>query len=42
LAQENWRGDDGGDDIDDVAIFDEFKILCICFYGIKVFQFSEE
>ena len=28
LAQEN-RGDDGGDDIDDVAMFHEFRILCI-------------
>jgi hypothetical protein len=31
LAQENWRGDDAGDsdDIGDVAMFDEFRILCI-------------
>jgi hypothetical protein len=33
LAQENWRGDDGedsdSDDIGDVAMFDEFRILYI-------------
>jgi hypothetical protein len=45
LAQENWRGDDGedidSDDIGDVAMFDEFRILYIWFCGIITFQFSE-
>jgi hypothetical protein len=40
LAQENWRGDDTGEDDIDAYMFDEFGILCIWFYGIKVFQFS--
>jgi hypothetical protein len=29
LAQENWRGDDTGEDDIDAYMFDEFGILCI-------------